>query len=146
MFGEHAVIDVQMSDLGHPEPIPRWFKPKPVTVNAPHADAFLHGRDRNSEGALSQGDTCQTTAVSQTGFQGPSKELLIPSQDATTRYANLWTQWEDRVHAFLRSKGEPGLLANQRGRGQTVRRTFHIPKVHAIKAARHGELTIDCAS
>ena len=59
--------------------------------------------------------------------------------DPTTQYAAICEQFENHVHHCLKAKGKHGLQPHQRGRGQTLQRTFRRQVVAPIKPARQGE-------
>lgn len=151
VFPDHVIIHVTMSPLASPQPVPRWFKPGVIKLSSAQVAKYRDQWSPSSEGTVDQGDTCLMTSVSQTGRHEPCtglhNSIVTPSTrcQATQAYAQLWETWETDIDHFLRRDQGVGLMSHQRGRGHTTRRTFHIPRVHTIKPARDGEMTIDCS-
>eukprot|EP00435_Cladocopium_sp_Y103_P027778 s1703_g6.t2 len=70
-------------------------------------------------------------------FQLPSK--LTPEESSRL----IADELEERLHEHLVSKGKPGLLANQRGRCQTLETRKVLQHASPLKASRHGDAIPD---
>ena len=92
-------------------PIPRWDKPAPIEYSEMSP---------------------QDIAASECS-PAPHHE------DPTSQYSAICAQFEQHVHSCLKAKGKNGLQPNQRGRGQTLQRTFRRQICAPVKPARQGD-------
>eukprot|EP00438_Fugacium_kawagutii_P015360 Skav226110 [mRNA] locus=scaffold702:148968:153536:- [translate_table: standard] len=147
VFADHAILCACMSDVGPPEPIPRWSRPQPIVLGAEVDRAYLEfrgGSDPSMGGNQSDlgGGPCLMTAGVQTSvIQGEhsGKDQQASQRSTTDEYKALWQAHEQQVHDFLRHSGRPGLFPKQRGRACTMNRGEYVPHVHAVKPSRKGE-------
>ena len=62
-------------------------------------------------------------------------------QDPTEQFKAICAAFEDHVHRVRTKHSQTGLHKSQRGRGQTLQRTFTKPRVATIKPGRPGDFT-----
>eukprot|EP00438_Fugacium_kawagutii_P019810 Skav227905 [mRNA] locus=scaffold146:48742:58424:- [translate_table: standard] len=144
-FPDHAVLSAWCSRLGTPESIPRWIKPAKIVLRSEACQWLVHSSPTAAPSSVDREGPCLMTAGVRPGCTGDSESAqeITSETQATELYGALWRDWEDRVHHTLQQHHQPGLTQHQRGRGITVRRTFHVPRTCPIKPSRHGEPALD---
>lgn len=122
IFPDHSIIHVTLSNLGSPQPIPRWFKPGAIQLTAKQVGDYRAQWTSPLDSDQLE-DTCQTTTVSQPTEHDPSHESSPhrhgPSEEdrVTQQYAQLWHQWEFGIDQFLKTRAEGGLTSQQKAEG-----------------------------
>ena len=111
-FPDHATLLGLLELPSKPQPIARWPQPHQIDYHdvAPHVIADAECKPADSHA------------------------------DPTTQYMAICQQFEQHVDCVRAQHGVVRLTQKQQGRGQTLHRTFILPKVAAIKPARPGDV------
>ena len=108
---DHSTLMGRFANPETPEPLPKWIRPAPIDYSLldPKAIASV---------PCTRAPQCD---------------------DPTEQYKAICRRFEQHVHECLLAKGKVGLQPSQKGRGHTLRRTFHRQVVAPVKPARQGD-------
>ena len=108
---DHSTLMGMFSYPSNPEPLPRWSRPAAIDY--------------------SQVESKQIAA-------SPCSPAPL-YDDPTQQYTSICNRFEQHVHECCKAKGKIGLQQSQRGRGQTMQRTFKRTVIAPVKPARQGD-------
>eukprot|EP00438_Fugacium_kawagutii_P025214 Skav222623 [mRNA] locus=scaffold4205:177327:186767:+ [translate_table: standard] len=145
VFADHSIVQGQFQDVDPPREVPIWRHPAPLPWDHDNQVKFRNSKPpRRPEGSTKGGGPCQMTAGVRTWrLQPEGSPTVVTEQEATSRYAAIWKEFEHDVDAFCRQHMGQGLTEKEKGRAETLERTWVRPELHVLKPARKGEFQLE---
>eukprot|EP00438_Fugacium_kawagutii_P015204 Skav221103 [mRNA] locus=scaffold693:292855:297402:- [translate_table: standard] len=142
-FADHSIITGTFRDPDPPAMYPIWRRPQALHWNPDNQAKFRRNTDPpEPDGCSEGGGPCRMTAGVQTWKTHPEGEGKGSLEGTLThRYHAIWQAYEDQVDQFQKSQELPGLTDEERGRANTLHRTWIKQQHFVIKPARSGEPT-----